>query len=188
MTGMEWFDICDEEGRPAGQVIERKEAHRKGILHRTAHVWITEEKNGRTMILLQKRSRDKDSFPGMYDTSSAGHIRAGDEPLPSALRELAEELGIEAGEKDLSFAGTFRIRYEETFYGELFSDNEVVFMYVLEKPVDIRLVKVQESEVEEVRWFGLDEVTDAVRQGSDVFCVPIEGLELLRSYLESRKR
>ena len=39
---------------------------------------------------------EKESFPGLYDTSSAGHIRAGDEPLPSALRELREELHIAA--------------------------------------------------------------------------------------------
>lgn len=30
----------------------------------------------------------KDSFPGKYDTSSAGHIQAGDEPLASGLRSL----------------------------------------------------------------------------------------------------
>ena len=39
---------------------------------------------------------EKESFPGMYDTSSAGHIPAGEEPLPSALRELSEELGMKS--------------------------------------------------------------------------------------------
>ena len=182
---MEWFDVCDEHGNPTGEVIERKEAHQKGILHRTAHIWITRTNGGRREVLLQKRSRDKDSFPGMYDTSSAGHIRAGDEPLPSALRELEEELGIEAEETDLAFAGTFRIKYEEMFYNELFSDNEVVFLYVLEKDVDVGDVTVQESEVEEVRWFDMETVMKAVKDGSDVFCVPYEGLELLKSFLDT---
>lgn len=93
---MELFDICDEQGNPTGDKVERSEAHAKGICHRTAHIWIAKQENGRYKVLLQKRSMDKDSFPGRYDTSSAGHIQAGDEPMESALRELGEELGIKA--------------------------------------------------------------------------------------------
>ena len=52
-------------------------------------------------LLLQKRSKEKDSFPGCYDISSAGHISAGDEPLETALRELEEELGIKAEPEQL---------------------------------------------------------------------------------------
>lgn len=37
---------------------------------------------------------EKESFPGRFDTSSAGHIQAGDEPLESALRELHEQCKI----------------------------------------------------------------------------------------------
>ena len=84
----ERFDICDEEGRPTGETIGRTRAHREGIAHRTVHIWIARRREGRYEVLLQKRSREKDSFPGLWDTSSAGHISAGDEPLPSALREL----------------------------------------------------------------------------------------------------
>ena len=108
----EFFDIVDEAGQPTGKIISRVEAHQKGTLHRTAHVWLVKEKPGGYDILLQKRSEEKDSFPGMYDTSSAGHILAGDEPLPSALRELKEELGLEASPEELKYAGTFRIQYE----------------------------------------------------------------------------
>ena len=72
---MELFDICDEQGNPTGDIVERSEAHEKGICHRTAHIWIAKKENDRYKVLLQKRSMDKDSFPGRYDTSSAGHIR-----------------------------------------------------------------------------------------------------------------
>ena len=93
---MEYFDIVDEAGQPTGEIISRDEAHQKGTLHRTAHVWLVKKKSEGYDILLQKRSEEKDSFPGMYDTSSAGHIPAGEEPLHSALRELREELGLTA--------------------------------------------------------------------------------------------
>ena len=93
---MEYLDIVDENGLPTGRTVARDTAHSEGIRHRTAHVWIVRGDKARREVLLQKRSMEKESFPGLYDTSSAGHIPAGDEPLMSALRELKEELGISA--------------------------------------------------------------------------------------------
>ena len=93
---MEYLDILDEHGEPTGKIIERTTAHEKGILHRTSHVWICRKHNSNIQILLQKRSRNKDSNPGCYDISSAGHIPAGSDFIDSALRELQEELGINA--------------------------------------------------------------------------------------------
>lgn len=90
---MELFDVIDSKGNPTGQIVSREKAHAEGIPHRTVHIWIIREKEGRVQILLQKRSQNKDSFPGKFDTSSAGHIQAGDEPLESAIRELKEESG-----------------------------------------------------------------------------------------------
>ncbi|MBQ9198024.1 MAG: NUDIX domain-containing protein [Clostridia bacterium] len=179
---MEYFDIVDETGQPTGETVSRKEAHEKGILHRTAHVWIVKQTAGKTEILLQKRSEEKDSFPGMYDTSSAGHIPAGDEPLASALRELREELGVTAQADDLQYAGTFRIQYEKVFHDRLFRDNEVTRVYVYTKPA--AAFTLQESEVSEVRWFDLDEVWNEICAGDrHRFCVPKEGLSVLRTWL-----
>ena len=70
---MELFDVIDSKGNPAGQIVSREKAHAEGIPHRTAHIWIIRKKEGRVQILLQKRSQNKDSFPGKFDTSSAGH-------------------------------------------------------------------------------------------------------------------
>ena len=119
---MEIFDIIDEKGNPTGKTVTREKAHTDGIPHRTAHIWIIRQKDGRTEVLLQKRSKNKDSFPGKFDTSSAGHIQAGDEPLESALRELHEELGIQGTPVQLQFAGTFPISFAKEFHGKLFRD------------------------------------------------------------------
>ena len=181
---MERIDICDERGNPTGETVDRKIAHRDGILHRTAHVWIVRRRGGEWEILLQKRSMEKDSFPGLYDTSSAGHIPAGSEPVASALRELGEELGIEASPDALIPAGTFRIRYEDFFHGAPFRDNEFTFVYVYREPVDADSLVLQESEVDEVRWFGLNEVREEIRHSRERFCMASEGLDILRAYLE----
>ena len=90
---MEYLDIVDENGIPTGRVEERAKVHAEGLRHRTAHVWIgrKDPETGRLQVIMQKRSQQKDSYPGCYDISSAGHVPAGVDYLPSALRELKEE-------------------------------------------------------------------------------------------------
>lgn len=182
---MELFDVVDERGIPTGRTVEREFAHENDICHRTAHVWVVRMKDGRPQVLLQKRSQGKDSFPGCYDTSSAGHVPAGDDPISSAIRELEEELGIKATEDDLSFAGVIRIHFEKTFYTKPFKDNEVAFIFVYDKPVETADFVLQKEEVESVEWFDLEAVREAIAPPRDEqFCVPSEGLETVRKWIE----
>lgn len=181
---MEYLDICDERGQPIGEIVDRDAAHKNGILHRTSHVWVIRERDGQYDILLQKRSRDKESFPGMYDASSAGHIPAGSDPLHSMIREMGEEIGIHAKPDELAFAGTFHCSYEERFRGEVFRDNEIRYAYVYREPVNIEELTLQKSEVEEVRWFPLDEVADEIRTRQDRICVSRQGMSVLMDYLK----
>lgn len=186
---MELFDICTEDGTPTGETVERSIAHQKDIRHRTAHVWITRKKNGKIQILLQKRSRNKDSFPGLYDTSSAGHIPAGSEPLESAIRELREELGIIAEPEQMKHIGRFQNHYAKEFNGNVFRDNEVSFVYVFEGTLRSEDLHLQEEEVEEVRWFDFDEVYQERSKGlREHFCVPLEDLDLLETYYDQLEK
>jgi isopentenyldiphosphate isomerase len=73
-------------------VFCRSAVHRDGDFHRAVHIWIFAESTKE--LLLQKRSDDKDSWAGLWDISSAGHISAGDASLNTARRELQEELGV----------------------------------------------------------------------------------------------
>jgi len=56
--------------------------HRDGDHHPAGHVWMYRESTGER--LLQRRADCKDSWPGKWDISSAGHISAGDASLFSA--------------------------------------------------------------------------------------------------------
>ena len=105
---MERLDVVDENGIPTGEVVSRETAHAEGIRHRTSHVWLVRSRGGKTQILLQKRCRQKDSWPGCYDISSAGHIPAGVDFVPSAIRELQEELERKMKPKYLARSRRFR--------------------------------------------------------------------------------
>ena len=179
MSELEILDIVDEQGEPTGQTVERKKAHREGIRHRTAHVWLLRRHQGRVEILLQKRSSDKDSFPGCYDISSAGHIPAGVDYIPSALRELKEELGVEVGASRLHFCGKRYIYYEEVFYGEPFVDNQVTQVYILWLDREAKDFTLQTEEVDEVRWFDLEECMELVSHNRIRHCIMMEELEMV---------
>lgn len=126
----------------------------------------------------------KDSFPGCYDTSSAGHIQAGDEPLPSAVRELSEELGIEAQEEDLTYIGRFDSgEILANFDGRPFHDREIGFVYVYQKPVEIGKLLLQEDEVDAVEWMPYEKALEAVKRHEDGYCIKDQDLELVGAYL-----
>ena len=132
---MEYLDIRDKNGHPTGVIKERSLVHADGDLHGTSHVWIVKKnEKGSYDLLLQKRSENKDAFPGCYDISSAGHLPAGQDYLTSALRELEEELGIKAEPEQLHFMGLHEGKYEEIFYGKPFKNHEISHVYLYSEP------------------------------------------------------
>ena len=177
---MELLDVLDETGEPSGLVRERTLVHLRGDYHRTVHIWLARKReDGGYDLLLQKRSAGKDTFPGCYDTSSAGHVRASGGFLESALRELSEELGIQAKAEELCFLG-----YREDVYQEgRFRNHERSAVYLYTGPAGIGDLTLQADEVESVRWMDLSEILTRVRQGDPGFCLFEGELLLLRDWL-----
>ncbi len=90
MLEEEIFDVVNEHDEPIGTAA-RSVVHREGLLHRSAHVLVF-DRAGR--LFMQRRGLSKDTSPGDWDTSAAGHLNAGENYPDAALRELAEELGV----------------------------------------------------------------------------------------------
>lgn len=181
---MELFDVRNPDGSPSGIVRERGVAHREGSLHATVHIWVVRENDKSGFdVLLQKRSASKDSHPGFYDISSAGHIAAGEDYLPTAVRELSEELGISASESELQYVGIHRGGFEDVFYGRPFKDEELSAVYVYAEPVRAGELRLQESEVEEVVWIDYEECRKRMEDGTLKNCVYADEFEMVGTYL-----
>src|SRR5688572_21675258 len=88
----EIFDIVNEADEVIGCAV-RADIHRRQLKHRAVHILVF---NRRGDLFLQKRSLTKDCFPGAWDTSAAGHLGCGETYDDAAVRELREELGVEA--------------------------------------------------------------------------------------------
>ena len=88
-TNEEIFEVVDDRDEVQGR-LPRSEVHRRGLKHRAVHVLVF---NQAGHLFLQRRSSTKDCFPGVWDSSAAGHLGVGESYQACAVRELAEELG-----------------------------------------------------------------------------------------------
>ena len=180
----EILDIVDEAGEPTGRTAPRPKVHAEGLLHRTSHLWLVRRCDGHIEILLQHRSPQKESYPDCYDISSAGHIPAGAGFGESAIRELHEELGIEAAEEDLILCGRRRFVYREEHSGQPYIDNQISNVYILWRDVEPADMTLQTEEVADVRWIGFDELRRAVAGNTIHHCIAQDELDILSRALE----
>lgn len=95
------FDVLDVDGNPTGVIKPRGLIHRDGDWHRGLHIWVYGfDQKQHPFVLFQRRSLGKDTWPGALDVAVGGHFRAG-ESLKETIREAEEEIGLNAGVRDL---------------------------------------------------------------------------------------
>ncbi|XP_052174880.1 nudix hydrolase 3 isoform X2 [Diospyros lotus] len=150
----ERLDVLTQTGQKTGISKPRGDVHRDGDYHRAVHVWIYSESTHE--LLLQQRADCKDSWPGQWDISSAGHIAAGDSSLITARRELHEELGIILP-KD-AFELIFIFLQECVINDGKFINNEYSDVYLVTTlaPIPVEAFTLQESEVSAVKYVPVD--------------------------------
>jgi len=88
----EIISIVDENNIEVGECA--RSAMRAGkLIHRASYILVF-DRRGR--LFIQKRTMNKDVYPGHYDVAAGGVVLAGESYEESAERELFEELGIRA--------------------------------------------------------------------------------------------
>lgn len=92
--------LVDEQDREVG-VMEKLEAHRKGVLHRAISVFVF---NPSGELILQQRAMNKYHGGGLWTNTCCSHPYPGEAPLDAAHRRLKEEMGFET---DLQFSHCF---------------------------------------------------------------------------------
>jgi isopentenyldiphosphate isomerase len=139
----EVFDVVNERDEVVGQA-PRGEVHRRKLNHRAVHVLIF---NSRREVFLQKRSMQKDCFPGVWDSSASGHLERGEDYDPCAVREVSEELGVR-------LEGTPDRLFKVAACAE--TGQEFVWVYRCLHDGPFRL---QPEEIEDGGWFAPEAVT-----------------------------
>ena len=142
---MELLDVLDENGNKTGLVEDRSEVYRQGLWHRSSHIWIINDNNE---ILMQRRNPNKSTFPNLWAISVAGHVRAGESSLDTAIRELKEEVNLDVKEEELEYLFTVkRVQPHKDSYLRVFDD-----VYLLHRNIDCEQTKLQVEELTDIKY------------------------------------
>ena len=145
---MEYVDILDMDGNKIG-VKSRKEASKDKDIYRIVYLWIiTNEK-----ILIQQRSFNKKSNPGLWDCAVAGHVLSGEDSKDAILREAKEELNLDLNEKDL------KLIYSNVGYDDKYQFHDV---FIINKEIDVKKITIQKEEVECFKIVTAKELKDII--------------------------
>ena len=156
---VEIIDIVNEQDEVIDQA-PRATVHERNLMHRAAHVLLMHPDKG---LFLQLRSQSKDTNPGLWDSSAAGHVDAGESYNDCASRELFEELGISLSPDQLLEIGRM----------SPMADNGYEFIRIY-KAVSREPIKLETSEVDDGKWVQADELNtllaDKQAQFTQTFC------------------
>ncbi len=154
----------NEQDRVIGKAT-RSEIHKNNLLHRSAHILVF---NFNNQLFLQKRSISKDESPGLWDTSSAGHVNSGESYEAAAYRELWEELGIKTFLTPLIKIDACK----ETHH-------EHIQIYICKTDANI---KINQEEISEGKYFNFSELIKEIHRSSEKYTSSLK--LILRNYAE----
>jgi isopentenyl-diphosphate Delta-isomerase len=147
----EIYDVVDKMDQVIGQAT-RREIHKKNLLHRSIHIFVFNHQNE---VFLQKRAMTKDENPGLWDTSSAGHVDSGETYDECAHRELWEELGIKAILKPLEKIEACQQTYHE---------HVQIYTCRTNTTININL-----DEISEGKYFDLEVINSKIKKNPEQF-------------------
>ena len=146
--------VTDDDSTVLGPVARKLVHGNPALIHRSTHVLVLHPNDGR--VLLQKRSPQKDTHPGQWDTSVGGHVSFGQSYEEAALRETEEELGLIIGPQDLKKIYTLRFR------DEMESENTTTFLCLHSGPFAFN-----REEITEIKFWTRAEIEATL--GTQVF-------------------
>jgi len=159
----EFLDVVSHNDTVIGRQL-RSVVHERGLTHRGVHVFLFTP-DGR--LLVQQRSRHRDTAPSALDCSVSEHVKSGEDFPLAALRGLDEELGI-------AQATLSRVVYFAFCYGP--NDNKISQLF--EGVVRPDSVHIDPQEVERVTYHSLPELLAIRDAKTALFCRWFEQLLL----------
>lgn len=175
----ELLDVLDENGNPTGIAKTKEEIYDNGYWHRSVHIWII---NDNQELLVQKRNPFKKTFPNLWAISSAGHVIAGEDSITSGIRELKEELGVDASKEELEYL--FTIKREQPY-----KDSKIRVIddvYLLHKNIDVENTKLQVEELTDIKFVYYDYLNRIFRSGDKDYVPYTEEHKKLFNILDDR--
>lgn len=146
----EYLDVLDGTGRKTGTKKLRREVHRDGDWHRVFHCLFIFTRRQEHYCILQLRSMRTEVAPGKIEITVTGHYSSG-EGLKEVMREIKEEVGVEAASSELIPVG-MRVNIYEFQKGIINHEFQDVFFMKDSRPLESYRLDPREVEgIMEVR-------------------------------------
>ena len=163
--------IVDEKDDIIGSK-PREVVDREKIRYRATGLWI---KNSNGESLLARRAYTKTHYPGRWGPAAAGTVDEGEFYEDNMVKETEEELGLQG------------IKFEKaskTQTSGKYNHFTQWFISIIDKPA--KDFKIQDEEVEEVRWFSKKELSEQLKNNPKEFIPKMK--EYFEMFVEGQKR
>ena len=158
------------------ETVTRKRAHAEGFWHRAIGLWLFTREG---KVVIQKRSEHKDTNPGKWQMSVAGHVTSGHSVQDAVLVEAQEELGLDIDVNSLHFI--VACTREESGSTARFGhhvDREYKFVFIAMLPdnskIDFNPGEIQSVEIRDIGYvFDRFEARDPTFCPMDLACLKI---------------
>ncbi|MFA6322042.1 MAG: NUDIX domain-containing protein [Candidatus Buchananbacteria bacterium] len=141
MSDDQKLNIIDENGKIIGEET-RENIHRQGLLHREINVWFYTPAGE---IIFQHRGKNKDTYPNLLDATVGGHVEIGSDYLDTALKEIAEEAGINVKASDLILLKTVKSKSQDQITGKINYKIQAIFAYGYQEKIEDLLIEDGEA-------------------------------------------
>lgn len=157
----EHYDVRPRYSQDPLFKLERAAATLFGIKQYGCHINGYIKKNGLYFMWIAKRSKTKQTYPGMLDNFTAGGLTAGLSPTECAVKELEEEAGC-VGQAASKLRPVSTLSYAYLKEGVAM---EAQFIFDLKLPESF-VPKPTDGEVEQFFLMGIEEVKQALVGGN----------------------
>lgn len=149
--------LVDASDREVG-VIEKIEAHRRGLLHRAFSVLVVNSSNH---LLIHRRAPGKYHSPGLWTNTCCSHPLPGEDIGTAARRRLKEEMGLELVELEVTGSFIYRVEFENGLV-------EHEFDHVLKGVSDCEPAP-DPAEADAVEWISRDDLLQRLQENPGEF-------------------
>jgi protein-tyrosine-phosphatase/8-oxo-dGTP pyrophosphatase MutT (NUDIX family) len=153
-----WLDIVSKDNEPLGFSLPVGIASKNAAWHRGSQVIITTPSN---KTLVEKRSKNIIFSPSLIDISLGGHVDVGEQPDETIVREVFEELGLEARKEDFKFLEIYKHKNYRPRYKK-YSCN-FTYVYHLRLNKEDPALTLQREEVELATFLSLAQLKRLLR-------------------------
>lgn len=144
---------------------KERDALEANDIYRVSALWIT---NSQEEVLLARRALTKSHSPGKWGPAVAGTIEEGETYYSNIIKEAEEELGL----KNIQPKTGPKLRVTQDY-------NYFCQWYLLKSDKLAEEFKIQEDEVEEVKWITQKELLAEIKEKPENF------VEAIKAWIEN---